>query len=103
MSAEQPRITQTAPPNDPADHWRQLLSTLTSSYGLSFDAYLQYDEAQRGWWATYYLLNPNNTYADRLGTDIGTSKNIAKEWAAYRSYAILVTLIQQWTQSASET
>ncbi|KIM30040.1 hypothetical protein M408DRAFT_22460 [Serendipita vermifera MAFF 305830] len=103
MSANQPTAPHIAPPNHPPDYWRQLLNALATSCNLRFRSDLEYVEEQRAWWATYHLLNPDNTNANYLGMDNGTSQDIAKEWAARQSYETLVTLIQQWTQAASQT
>jgi len=95
--------THTTSPQDPPDYWRQQLKTLADGYNLTFKPEMVQGETDRIWWATYYLTNPDGSNANYLGCDSGTTKNLAKEWAAYQSYATLVTLIQSWTQSAAST
>lgn len=88
-------------PEAQPDYWREQLNTLAQRRGLTCVCEVEDDEGDDKtpfFSAAYYLTHPKREY---LGSSAGTSKTIAKEWAALQAVGRLVSLIDDWTHNTT--
>jgi hypothetical protein len=83
------------------DKYRTEFKTLADRNGYLFECIEEAAVGVQGWWARYRLINDNGSPGAYLGSNIGTSKPIAKEHAAKQALGELQRLINERSTSAN--
>jgi len=91
-----------APPPAPVNVWEQELESIATLWNLTFVCEEQQDP-QQTCVATYHLTNPDGSKYCQLGSNSGTTSNIARENAAYGALETLIRLIEMWMSTAGST